>query len=231
MATTLASLVSRLQNDVPASSSVPSSAQYEQAVKDAVEDFNSRAPLRKLATLSIVSGTANYDLPGDFRKVIALESADNLDGILQNTSGALIPVSTAWEERYSVGGGSITFYPTPTYTTSRDLWYAAGYVLDSSNIYQAMGDDVARIVMLKARAIASGYKAAKEAGNTIEYSIGDETVKKSAATAYEKQGKSAETEYLEAVKKFVGVVGMRGEPSRIFSNRSQYYRRHNPYSW
>jgi len=49
-------LITRLQSDVPARSGVPDSGQYEQAVRDAVGDFNQRAPMQKVAVLSVVSG-------------------------------------------------------------------------------------------------------------------------------------------------------------------------------
>jgi hypothetical protein len=66
MSVTLADLVSRLQADVPARNGVPSPAQYEQAVEDAVEGYGLRRPMQKTSDVAVVSGTASYGLPADF---------------------------------------------------------------------------------------------------------------------------------------------------------------------
>jgi hypothetical protein len=128
--------------------------------------------LEKLTTLSIVSGTATYDLPDDFLRVISLESLWSPDNVLVSDSG-LVPVSATYEERHYVVNGGITFDPTPTYTTSRDLWYAAGYVLDSREEYDELDEEGAEIVMLKARAIALGMQASAMASDILSYQVGD----------------------------------------------------------
>jgi len=46
MATSFDALVARLKKDVPARSDVPDHGQYEQAVRDAVADYNGRAPMQ-----------------------------------------------------------------------------------------------------------------------------------------------------------------------------------------
>ena len=104
MSIALSALVSRLQSDVPARNDLPSSAQYEQAIKDAVSDYSGRRPLRKLTTLSIVSGTSTYDLPDDFLKVIRLESLLSQDGVIHSRC--------AWSQ--------IRFKPKGTLSTGMD---------------------------------------------------------------------------------------------------------------
>src|SRR5687768_4507420 len=93
MSTELSDLIDKLQSKVPARNDVPSDSQYRQAVIDAVDDFSLRASREKITTLQIVSGTATYDLPADFVKIIKLEGLACGDGVL-NTSAGLIPLSS-----------------------------------------------------------------------------------------------------------------------------------------
>ena len=212
MSTTLAELVSRLESAVAARDGVPSAEQYEQAVKDAVDDYSDRNSMRKVTTLSIVAGTAEYDLPDDFLRVIRLTAFTAQDGAVV-TSAGLVPVGPQFQETFHVAGGKIVFYPTPQYTMARDLFYAAGYVLDDDDAYQDLMRDDARIALLKAQAIALGWQvnAARAAGGW-KYQIGDEMVDKSQLGAgLGQQADAKESEYLAAVKAKVGSVGMRGD--------------------
>ena len=127
MSVTLADLVSRLQAGVPARNGVPSSEQYEQAVEDAVEDYGTRRPMQKTTDVAVVSGTASYGLPADFVKLIKFESVLATEGVL-NTADGLIPVSSTFKERVMVQGSSLVISPTPTYSATRRLWYAAKHV-------------------------------------------------------------------------------------------------------
>jgi hypothetical protein len=215
MSIALSALVSRLQADVPARNGVPSSAQYGQAVKDAVADYTSRRPLRKLTTLSIVSGTATYDLPDDFQKVIRLESLLSQDGVIHSCDG-LIPVSATYEENYYIVAGQITFDPTPQYTVSRDLWYAAKHTLDGSDEYPDMSEDDAGVLLLKAQARCLALQANKAAQEAWQYAIGDERVnKEKLAESLRNQAKALEQEYKEAVKTSVGPIGMRASYNSV----------------
>lgn len=210
MAVSLATLQSRLQAAVPARNSIPAAAQYEQAVKDAVWDFSNRVPLRKLTTVDVVNGTATYNLPSDFLRIIKLDDVVSRDDDVIVSEGGLIPVSNSYRERYSVAGGQITFYPTPQYTASRYLWYGAAYVTDESDVYQDLTEDTARVVLLKAQAIALGFLANAAAGEAVKFSMGDEDVDKTKLVAgYKEQFEQMEQAYREAVGVMIGPVGMR----------------------
>ena len=180
--TTLAVLVAELQSEVPAVNSVPTTAQYSQAVKDAVLDFSRRCGRGKWAQLSIVNGTATYDLPTDFLSMVSLASLTGVDGVLISTTG-LIPMASDFSEDYSIINRQITFTPTPTYTMTRDYKYKAGWVLtgDSGNeTYAAMGDDEAQIVMIKAKSLAIEKRAnALASSGGMKYSLGAVSVDKS----------------------------------------------------
>jgi hypothetical protein len=210
MATSLATLKSRLEAAVPARGGIPGSSQYEHAVRDAVADYSQRVPLQKLATLNIVSGTATYTLPADFLKVIRLETLASAEGVLFTADG-LVPTGSTWRERYYIVGNQITFDPTPQYTMARDLWYAAAYVLDDEEIYQDMTQAVAGVVMLKARSLAMGYQAQAASGEILSYQIGDEKVEKGKTVeALRKAEQDLNGEYLAAVKATIGAIGIRG---------------------
>lgn len=206
----LSDLVARLQANVPAQNSVPSTAQYEQAIKDAVDDFSNRLPMRKRTTLSIVANTASYDLPDDFLRAISLRSLLAQDNVLVTDAG-IVPVSDSFQEEYSVSGGQITFYPTPTYTTDRYLWYAAAYILDD-DIYQDMTNAIAGVIMLLAQSLALGLQANAQASAGWSYKIGDVAVdKKGVGKGIQSQADSLEKQYLGAVDKMIGPVGMRSQ--------------------
>jgi len=174
----LSELVSRLEEDVPAVDSVPSTTQYENAIMDAVQDFSERCGLEQIGTLNVVPGTATYSLPADFLKLIVLETFESIDGVIITASG-LIPTNVSYEERFTLRNGQITFYPTPTYTMARDYRYKAGWVgteieadgsITADVDYETLGEREARIVLLKAKSIASTKKA--NAQDSIKYSFG-----------------------------------------------------------
>jgi hypothetical protein len=177
MSVSLSAMVSRLSSLVPARDSVPSLAQYQQAVEDAVADLSARAPMQKVTTLSVVSGTAAYDLPSDFLRVIDVQSLLNPSGVII-TSGGIVPVSADYTERWMVAGRTITFYPTPTYTVARDVWYAAGHVLGATGAYASLTGEDATTALLEAQSLALMIKANKAADDAWSYSIGDERVSK-----------------------------------------------------
>jgi len=211
-------LISRLQSDVAARNSVPSSAQYEQAVRDAVADFSRRAPMQKVVTINVVSGTASYALPSGFSKMIRFTGALNPQTGVLNTAAGLIPVDASFKEHVMVQGAQLVIYPTPLYTMARDLWYAAAYVLDGSSAYADMTDEVAAIVMLKAQALALMLQAHQAAKEGWLYSIGDESVSKvSLPDNLRNESKLADAQYLEAVRTYIGQVGLRGEATSTFT--------------
>lgn len=210
MSVSLATLVAQLQADVPARNSVPSADQYEYLIKTAVADYSRRNPNQKIYALSIVSGTAAYSLPSDFLRVITLESAATADGVIISNAG-IVPISALWDEVWTIAGLTITFSPTPTYSMDRDLWYAAGHVLNGSDAYPDMTEDDATILLMKARSLALGMQASAVAGDGWKYQIGDEMVDKSGqGKAFRDQAQHWEDSYLAAVKGAVGYFGLRG---------------------
>ncbi len=175
--TTLSGLKARLQANVPADNSVPSSAQYEQAIKDAVADFSRRTGRIKIGTLSIVANTATYNLPADFQKMINLLTT-TIAGTLVTSQG-LIPLNPEMmAEQYVVSNRQITLYPTPAYTMDRDFRYKAGWVL-SGDTFLEMGDVEEDIVLLKAEALALEKQANVPSSGINKYSFGAVSVDKS----------------------------------------------------
>lgn len=212
MSIALDDLVTYLEADVPARDSVPSEGQYEKCVKDAVADYGRRRPLEKITTLDIVNGTAVYDLPTDFLRLIKLERSTIMDGNVIISDEGIIPVSSTYEERYTIAGVQITFYPTPTYTLSRDLRYVAKHVLDESDEYPDLLDEDAEIVLLKAQALALQKQANAMAPNAWKYGLGDESVDKTnQVRALREQAEFIEKQYLEAVRAAVGTRCVRAD--------------------
>jgi hypothetical protein len=213
MSTTLAALVALLQSEVPAVDGVPTTAQYEQAVKDAVMEFSHQCGLTTIATLSVVSGTATYSLPPNFLKLIMLESFASADGVIISATG-LIPVSADWEEEYTIVNKQITFFPTPTYSLGRDYKYKAGWAMTGtagSETYATLGEDEARIVLLKAKAIAVTKQNNATGGSPLKYSLGAVSVDNSAyVQSNASWADSLEKEFLAACDKYNGQVAMYG---------------------
>jgi len=211
MSIMLADLISDLQADVPAVDSVPSSDQYTRAIKEAVKDFSRRCGTEKVDTLSIVSGTATYDLADDFLKMIMLESFATADGVLISNEG-IIPLSTTWDERHYIRNRQITFDPTPTYTMSRDYRYKAAWALnDDGDEYEDMGDEEAEIVLLKASAICLTKQANTMSPDAFDYQQGDVKVNTGTQTlAMRAQVDSVEKQYDEACEKYNGAYGILG---------------------
>lgn len=208
MAVTLASLVARLQGLVSVKDNVPSAAQYQQAVEDAVADYSKRSLMRKLKTLSIVAGTAAYSMPSDFLFVVKVATLQNPTGVVVGNYG-IVPLSADYDEQWFVTARTLTFYPTPTYALSRDVWYAAGHVLDVNSAYPDMVEEETGIVLLKAQAMVIYIRANKEMENAWRYAVGSESVsKENLAKAMREQAQNFETEYLAAVKARIGVVGL-----------------------
>lgn len=178
MGVALTTMVARLQQQIPVRNSVP--ADYSQLVKDAVAQLSADAPIISSTTLAIVSGTATYTLPADFLFPIALEPLFTMgDGVLLGSSGKLIAVGDQptlelpyWED------ATLRLEPTPTYSASRRLRYAAQHTL-VDGIYPWMTENAARIALLYAQYLALVEQATVLAPSAWKYSIGDESVDKS----------------------------------------------------
>jgi hypothetical protein len=204
MSVTLAALVARLTMSVPALNGVPSTAQYEQCVKDAVADYGERRPNQKVATISVVSGTASYALPADFVRAIQFRSLSAGGGVMITSTG-IIPMDSSLDEIYTFAGGYLTIAPTPSYTASRDLWYAAGHLLNVSNAYPDLADGDARILLLKAQQLALDLQGNVASQSGWKYQIGDEMVDKSGLAAKQRdQANYLQKQYEDAILKASG---------------------------
>lgn len=210
MGITLATLKSRLQADVPAVDSVPSSDQYERAVIDAVADFSRRCGTEKIAALAVVSGTASYTLEDDFLKLIAIETPFSPDGVLINSDSQLVPLPKDFQEQYTVRGTTITFYPTPTYSMSKDYRYKAGWALNSEgDEYEDMGEEEAGIVLLKAQATCLTKQSNAMSTSAMDYQQGDVKVSTGPQMlAMRAQLEAVERQYLDACEKYNGQYGV-----------------------
>jgi hypothetical protein len=186
--TTLAVLIAELQSEVPAVNSVPTTAQYTQAIKDAAAEFSRRCGLKKNTTLSIVAGTASYALPADFLKLIELDNPYDPEHRVIVTATGIIPFSelAPFEEEVTIANKTLTIFPTPGYTMVRYLEYKASWVLSGTTgaeTFADMGEDEAQIVLLKAKSIAMEKIAnAMASSGGMKYSLGAVSVDKSTGT-------------------------------------------------
>lgn len=202
MGVTLTTMAARLERLVPALNGVPDD--YDQLVKDAVEQLSSDVPMTKTKTMAMVSGTAAYDLPADFRFLISLESIARPDGLIIG-NGGLIPMAASYEEHYDVEGNQIVFWPTPSYSLSRTLRYGAGHVLDGNDSCPRLTENGARIALLYAQHLALMAQANATAPAGWKYQIGDEMVDKSAqAGKMREQADGLLKQYQAAVKPLKG---------------------------
>ena len=190
MAYLLSALVARVTADVPAYDSVPSTDQYDQAVKDAVDAYSLRNPIVDTATLSLEADTADYDLPSDFIEVIRLRA---------------IELADYYGEEYEIkGDGHITFYPTPDVAHHWELRYCARHagtaVADPS--YADMTDTDARVLLLLAKAYCLQLQADKAARSAWQYTEGEQTVSKvKQAETFQKMAEQALTNYERELKR------------------------------
>lgn len=174
-----------------------------QMVEDAIEQLSQDVPIMTSTTLAIVSGTASYDLPADFLFLIELPALVSSDNVLLS-DGGIIPLATAWEERWYVEGDQIRFEPTPVYTLTRTLRYAARYVL-VDGVYARLSENGARLALLYAKYLALQAKAAAAGESGWRYKIGDEEVDKSRlGQALLEQTRGALDAYAAAVKQLRG---------------------------
>lgn len=212
MAVSLADLVTELQGLVPAQDSTPSTAQYQKAVKDAVHAFNDKAGRKKLHTMSVVSNDATYTLPDDFLKVISWEPLTGMvhNGVIIGETG-IIPMNDprSFSEKYTIAGLTLTIHPTPTYNTSRYLWYKAGFVLDDDEIYQDMTQREASIIIEKAQGNAWRVVGGRTARGGWKYQIGDVMIDKSNLNnALAGWISGYDKEFEDRIKAYIGTVGL-----------------------
>jgi len=211
MTKALADMVTDLQEDVPAVDGVPSDAQYERAIKDAVAEFSRLCGREKNTLISIVSGTASYALPADFLKKIEFDDPFDPDHNVMITSTGIIPFgNTPFSEEITIRNLTMTIYPTPAYTMDRFLSYKAAWVLDDSDEYDLTEDEV-EIVMLKAKSIAFEKVDNATASGGFKYTVGNMSVDKSGmGDGYSKRIGDLEDKFERACKRYNGTVTLQG---------------------
>lgn len=216
MTITLAELVARVTADVPPQSGVPSAAQYSQAVKDAVADLSRRASVVRVATLAVVAGTAAYSVPADFQALIRLSAigvayplgagswelgVGGFGGGTLVTPQGLVPFSGSYREQTTVSGNTLTIYPTPTVSATRQLVYAAGDALIDGS-YPTLTEDRASIALLLAKATCLDRIATTPAGQAQAGKIsglGYTLDNSAASTGQRTQAQGLRVDYLAAI--------------------------------
>jgi hypothetical protein len=205
MTITLADLILQLQEDVPPVSGVPSDAQYERAIKDAVSEFSRRCGVVKNGTLAVVAGTAAYALPADFMSIVDIDSPYEVEGDVIITATGIIPFSALapFEEDFTVQNGTITFFPVPTYTMTRYYEYKAAWVLETNSY--ALTDDEVRIIMLKAKQLC--FDKLANSSKSFKYTVGNMTVDKSGnIDNYSKRQFELHGQFVTACDEYNGAV-------------------------
>jgi hypothetical protein len=202
MGVALGELVVRLEKGAPG----PEGFDYAQAALDAVEQLSQDVPIVTSTTLAVRSGVDVYDLPADFLFLIEMPALVTSDNVLLS-DGGIIPLATAWEERWYVEGTQIRFEPTPAYTLTRRLRYAARYVL-VDGVWPRLSENGARLALLYGRYLALLAKAGVAGESGWRYKIGDEEVDKSRlGQALLEQVKGALDAYGAAVRQLKGYGG------------------------
>jgi hypothetical protein len=187
---------------------VPGGAGYDAAVREAVGDFGYRVPRVLIGTLSVVAGTAGYDLPAGFIRLIELAGTGT--AVFRDGNGYLVPGGMG-DERHTISGGRITFYPTPAYTLARTMRYAAGYPYDATtDEFTGLTDDLARIALMRAQATTlRGLATAAAAGAGLSYRIGDVSVQRTVTQAHGQLAAELDAAYLDACRRVTGFIGRR----------------------
>jgi hypothetical protein len=218
MSIALSTLVTQLQALVPASDGVPSTAQYQSAVKQAVADFSRRTTQQTQTTIDVVASTATYALPDDFLLLISFKREGDACGNWRDVweTGAYgwpiwgysyNPYCDPCDERYTIRGGQITIHPTPDTSETRVLRYGWKHILNASDEYEYLDEDseAVRILLLKAQAEATRVQATAESSQGTKvrsYRQGDVSVDMNAqdrAKALNNQVRALEDEYMRAI--------------------------------
>jgi hypothetical protein len=219
MTIALSTLVSQLQSLVPAVDGVPTTAQYERIVRQAVADFSRQTDPPTQTEIAVVAGTATYALPDDFLRLISFKPESSCT--YQSWWDTGYPYADGWGygynqvcdpcgERYDIRGTTLTIFPTPTSDETRVLRYGWQHVLNASDEYEYLDSDgeAVRIVLLKAQAEALRILAVQEsAGGTKvrAYSQGDVSVQLNAqvrAGDLRDAVKALQQEYDDAIAQF-----------------------------
>lgn len=201
MSVSLAVLADRLQRSVPQRNGAP--ADYEQLVIEAVAQFSQDLPIIAATAIQVVAGQASYALPADFLYLIELAGAPQSGHVLLADNG-IVPLADDWQEATYIEGDTLRLDPTPAYTVTRTLRYAAGYAL-VSGAYARLSENGARVALLYAQHLALSEQANAQAGDGWSYKIGDESVdKRGLAAAVQAQAQAALTNYQNALRPLKG---------------------------
>ncbi len=212
MSITLSTLVSRVEVNAPARDGVPTSGQYERAVRDAVIDFNNRATRLRSAIVDVISGTADYALPADFWKFAALVHPPVRRGGIVITS-AIIPLPRGWpDEKYTITNGQLHIDPTPAYSARCVLEYGAGFVESSDPItYADMTEREAQIILLLAESFARGRQEIDESAGVTSYAQGDVKISfAGAGSTLQSASANLFARYEDAVRRYIGTITIQG---------------------
>lgn len=201
----LAELMERLSGAVPTRNGIPSAEQRQAALFEGVDALNRRAPRTKIASLAIVAGQASYTLPADLILLIKIDSLAMPDGIFISDQG-LIPLPPGgWSEQYTIIGQTITFYPTPGYSTTRQITYAAGHILDEDDQFAEMSKAEAGAVLLHAEAACLTLQANAAAQKAWSYQLGDERVSMERLSAeLREQARELERQFIVSANRLSG---------------------------
>jgi hypothetical protein len=208
MTKALADLIVELQEDVPPVDGVPSDAQYERAIKEAVAEFSRRCGLTKNSTIAIVSGTATYTLPDDFLKLIEIENPYSNEHHVIITATGIIPFSelSPFEEEITIRDKTMTIFPTPAYSMARFLEYKAAWALAEDDSYP-LTEDEAQIVLLKAKQLCFDKLANASASSGFKYTVGNMSVDKSGVSdGYSKRIYELAGEFVQACDRYNGTA-------------------------
>ena len=113
-------------------------------------------------------------------RLIRLADLPIAGGVLL-TSDGIVPMgwSSGCAETLTIAGLTLTITPTPAYSTTRTLHYAAGDVLsDDDDTYATLDARRASVAMLKARATVLQLQAAVAARDAWVSEVGPEKVDK-----------------------------------------------------
>jgi hypothetical protein len=225
MAVALLDLISRLGRDVRPYNSVPSAQQVREAIQDAADALAEAAPIVKTAPIAVVRGTAAYALPADFARVVRLAGLARQGRAIIDGTG-IIPMDAAitTSERLTTAGGLLTISPTPGYTISRELTYAAGHVLttvDGQEVYADLTPQAASVLLLKAQSLVLLLQATDQARRAWSYQVGDQrTSKEKLSAALREQADALRTEF---ERRAAGLVGAgAGGKATPYGSRARY---------
>lgn len=202
MASNLADLALRLERAVPPRNGAP--ADYEALVREAVQQLGQDLPIVTTTTLTIVAGTAGYNLPADFLYVIEFPQPAAYGDVMITNKLIPLPIG-GLSERYYVEGDALRIEPVPAYSAARLVKYAATHALDGFGQYPRLSENGARIALLYAQHLALTEQANAQAGDGWSYKIGDESVdKRGLAAAIQAQAGSALKAYETALRPLRG---------------------------